>query len=497
MPKFIKFSFKKIKKYRKKILIIFTLSVVLILFLILVSYKFSIKTTDDLILKPKEEIVINRNLDSLISFNDKEGYENFINTINETVDSAQKSIDIAIYSMNDSELISLLEKKHSEGIAINIIVPKSKNDTHEKIFEGKDFNIKTLGINNFGSDVDSLMHHKFIIVDKFEKNQALLFSSANLTEIQNIYDPNFLLKTTEPEIIKTFAEEFELLKQNKTSIRKLRDKNYSPFAKQIIFSNSFLEIWFSPGYKNNSVKTRMLDLIENAENSIYILSWQLNDFDIFKALSKKAHEGIEIIIISDDYYLWSKNSIVKEMFYLQQKINKNIEIIGDSFNSILIQEGFTENKYDLIKDFNSFLHHHTMIVDQKILVFGTNNWGKNGFYHNDESIMITNDNYLVNSYLDYFNILKEKIKARDVEFLIKDNTLILQKPNEKALNFIIYKEKSFPDTAGEICQKGSLIQQGTEIKLNKDCINNQTKIFLYESDGTLFSSDYLFKKELN
>jgi phosphatidylserine/phosphatidylglycerophosphate/cardiolipin synthase-like enzyme len=122
----------------------------------------------------------------------------------------------------------------------------------------------------------------------------------------------------------------------------------------------------------------MIDLIEKSTKNIKILGWQINDRDIFNALSKKSLEGIKVVVLADDYYLWTDSSIINDLLYLQ-KNNKNIEVVSDSYNNLLFYLGVWENDPSLNFDFNSFLHHHTLIIDDSIVVTGTNNWGLNGF----------------------------------------------------------------------------------------------------------------------
>jgi phosphatidylserine/phosphatidylglycerophosphate/cardiolipin synthase-like enzyme len=493
MIRFIKYSSIKFNKHKEKIFLGFCFFTLLALCLIYISYKFSMKINYEYNPKPKNEIALDHNFEGQLFFNDKDGSDEFKKIITESIISAKKSIDVAIYSIDDIEIISLLEEKKLQGLDINIIVPKSKQDSHKDVFKDTNLEIIQLTRNHFFEKIESLMHHKFIIIDKFEENQKIIFTSANLTKIQNDYDPNFLLLTKETEIIKTFVEEFELLKNRKTSIQKLRDKNFQPFSKKALFLNGFMEIWFSPGYRKNSVKTRVLDLINNAENSIEIIAWQLNDYEIFKALSKRAKEGINITIIADDYYLWSEYSIVKELFYLQKNINKNIKIISDSFTSIAIQDGYIKNNNQLIKEFNSFLHHHTMIIDKKILVMGTNNWGKNGFYNNDESIIVTDIKHLVDSYTNYLSYLLENIKASDIDFEKKDKEIIINNIVGENLKFIIYKEKSYPELTGIKCKESEIKENKITIDTTDKCIDEKSKIYIFDSNGKLISSDYLFE----
>ncbi len=71
---------------------------------------------------------------------------------------------------------------------------------------------------------------------------------------------------------------------------------------------------------------------------------------------------------------------------------------------------FHQRLYAGEEDFNSFLHHHLLLVDGTIAVFGTNNWSTNGFFNNNESIMISNIPYMFQSFKQAFDANLDKAR---------------------------------------------------------------------------------------
>ena len=160
----------------------------------------------------------------------------------------------------------------------------------------------------------------------------------------------------------------------------------------------------SPGFETRSAKYRIIQLIESATSSLDIMMWYFTDEDIAKALVRKSENGVKVRIITEDTNATSTTSVIP--LILGEKDSKklpNIEIILDTKSTALITQQVPDG-------FNPYFHQHTMIVDGKIVVFGTNNWSMWGFYHNDEDILITDNTYIVNQFKKTFDFFYEGLR---------------------------------------------------------------------------------------
>jgi len=245
------------------------------------------------------------------------------------------------------------------------------------------------------------MHNKFAIFD----NKLLFTGSWNWTILQETIDPTYVFITRDADLIKSYTEEFARLYNDKYSRKKFLINEYNPFYTQKSFSDSTIDIWFSPGIETNSIQKRTIDLINSSKKSIKILIWQMTDQAIAQAILEKAEEGIEIKIITDDEYIESDES---GFVFLNEKINEkeldNIIVISDEKRNEEVAK-----KYPQFSNLNSFLHHHMLIIDDEIAMIGTNNWSDKGAFDNDENIIICDDDRfieeLINSFDFNFNIL--------------------------------------------------------------------------------------------
>ena len=291
---FIQFSKNRINRHRKSITRVLRWSLAFIAILVTLSFFFGGKILEKNNYKAKKTSTLDYDFVSSIYFNDSDGSLVYRESIISALLSAEKSIHIAMYSISDTEIIRLLDDKKSQGIDVEVIVPKSKGKQHGLAFALTSIEPLEAGEVSLGTETadnqmnGELMHHKFIVVDPGTANQKVVFSSLNLTRIQEKYDPGFILKSTDPSLVEGFYDEFVLLKKNKYGLKKLSSGEFKPFSFRGEYSNGFVELWFGPGYIKNSIKYRLLDEIQEAATSIKVIGWRINDRDIFNALARRA-----------------------------------------------------------------------------------------------------------------------------------------------------------------------------------------------------------------
>jgi len=275
------------------------------------------------------------------------------------------------------------------------------------------------------------MHHKFVIIDRGIENAVLCAGSWNWTFAQELYDPSFVVKTKDKFLIECFGNEFDRLARNVSGTAKFKDENYKPWAYNIKYENCFVDVWWSPGFKANSVKYKLLDLINSAKKNIKIMIWQMNDMAIAKALLKKAQNGIDVSLIVDDRGLWEEFSV---MPYLQSRIEKfsltNFTLIDDVWSRIDFNNELDPELKQ--KHYNPYFHHHTLIVDSEIATCGTENWTAKGNFANDETTIITDNKLIVKSFLATFDYFFKKLHNKNVNAFIKDGKLIIDNLNTNA-----------------------------------------------------------------
>jgi phosphatidylserine/phosphatidylglycerophosphate/cardiolipin synthase-like enzyme len=485
IKKNIKYSRIKSKLY-KLILLFFIFCLLLVLISLifkptfLSTFKFSPLLTSINLTEFKGEIFFNNQLNT----------NTFEQIISDQILSAQKSIDLAIYSIGNKSLIRDLNRAHEKGVEIRIITSGDKDNQHELAFLRLSPQIKTI---SRGTDNDffQLMHHKFMIIDKDTDKETLLTGSVNFTDWQILFDPGFLLITQETELIKSYDQEFKRLFKGLSGVDKFKSNDYKPWAHRINYQDSYLDIWFSPGTRHFNINKKIIELIESAQNNIKILIWQANDKGIAQSLLRQAYNGIDIKIIADDANLLNKDSIFNNLIPYSNSSELNLEISSDLWRTVNL---FNQIPLEIIgvDFFNSFLHHHTLIIDDELVVFGTNNWTMMGSLINDENIIISNNKNIVQNFIENFNHHYQELRNKKLNIQIHDNNLVIKDEDLQYYsqhNIIIFAYKDALTEMPIICFQD--IVNNSSIRIKNECLNHFLDIYIYDNSGQVLANNLI------
>ncbi len=286
------------------------------------------------------------------------------------VQSARKSLDIAVYHIQNLQIIEALNAACQRGAAVRIVTELSSH-LSSRLAPC----VQALDEKN-----DRLMHHKFMIVDQ----EILWTGSANWTDSSLFDDFNNDVIFHSSKIAAIFASEFEEMFEHDRFGRKKSDQN----QEKIQMGSEEIEIYFSP---SDRPKSRVVELIEKARSSIQLAVYAFTDNDLFAALKEAHRRGVQIDA------LWDFQSGENCQFSEADELSK-------------IGIGNYEAGPGL-------LHHKFAVIDSQITITGSANWSDSGFEHNDEAVII----FQSSSVAKKFQIEFERIKA-DADRFSQDHT---------------------------------------------------------------------------
>ncbi len=134
---------------------------------------------------------------------------------------------------------------------------------------------------------------------------------------------------------------------------------------------SYEKIYFMP-YEQSQALKDLLQTISNAKSNIDIAIYSFTNREIAKALRDASSKGIKINVIYDISQKTISNSTIG---YLEKFSN---------IHTCLLEGNSAKNgKY------KGIMHKKMMIVDDKIIAFGSANWSKNAFENNYETLYFT------------------------------------------------------------------------------------------------------------
>ncbi|MFW0837443.1 MAG: phospholipase D-like domain-containing protein [Candidatus Komeilibacteria bacterium] len=432
---------------------------------------------------------INAPIDFNIFFNDVVGDDVLSSRIIAAIDSARSSIKIAMFALTSPQIISALDRADKRGVIIKLVYDESNRNRYA-VALGKFFDTgmaRGAGVDNPKHNIGYYMHHKFIIIDEGFDDEQLITGSLNWTDWQQQYDPSYFIITRRPEIINIYNQEFMRLWRGQSGVAKLRDNDYQPWIGEFKYNNATLELWWGPGFKENSYRQRLLDLITAATQSIEVAIWQLTDRDIAQALLVQATKGVSVAIVTDDYTLWSRDSAFPYLIKQKEQLGlDNLIIASDSWRSVDL-----DNIYKIVgRDFfNSYFHRHGALIDNKILALGTANWSYRGFWSNDESGLVTDDFDMIQAWQQSWDYHYHSLQAQELHFFKNEQVLTLGDKFDQfyGKNLLAICELSGDSVKPLILSQTILADLNQKIMLKGDC-PNVVQVFIYDDNNKLLGA---------
>ncbi len=291
------------------------------------------------------------------------------------------NVNCAFYNIKDKYLLSLLKYKYA------FVISNSKNRFLE------DYNVPFVFRKKFYSR--GLMHNKFCVFEKVknESNDSFVVKSVftgsfNPTS-NNSYDILFFVNSS--FLYDNYFDEFFEMKNNVFS-----SGSKVKFEK-IDACFFYIYNFFCP---EDFCKSNILNFVSKSKNNVSIVVFSFTDDDFFSLL-KDVSDRVNVSVFVDSKSL---NFLGSDVFKLKD------------FSSV-----FVENSSRL-------LHEKIVLVDDDFIIFGSPNFSFNGFFYNDENVIVLErkKNFFCNGFssdIVFDNILSSFYSEINV---IKNNSYILK-----------------------------------------------------------------------
>jgi len=304
--------------------------------------------------------------------------ETAADTIIKYLDAATETIDMAIYSFDNSlGIISALNDAHDRGVAVRFVADDSDNNLESNLsYQILDIGEGNTSLRPGSAQLFGIMHNKFIIIDadSADPNKPLVFTGAmNFSNGQILEDPNDLISIQDQTLAKAYTLEMDemmagLFSDNKTNNT---PKNFRVGGREV-------ELYFSP---NDDIETAMENIIYSADEELYFAILAFTRTNIAFAIENVHDDGVVVAGIIDVF-----------MQNLAQ------ETIVNALGDFVVED----NNGSL------FMHHKFMVVDPNFVdsdptvITGSTNWSNNAFFNSDENMIIIHDATIANIYWQAF-----------------------------------------------------------------------------------------------
>ncbi|HNT74751.1 MAG TPA: phospholipase D-like domain-containing protein [Anaerolineae bacterium] len=276
------------------------------------------------------------------------------------IDAAQKTVDVAAFELDLERVTDALVRADKRGVRVRLV---TDSDYEE------DYGPQTLleaDIPVVFDNREPFMHNKFVVID----GATVWAGSWNLTNNCTYRNNNNALVIQSQKLAQNYTAEFEEMFVDGKFGASSPDNTPHP---QVEVAGLLLENFFEA---EGDVRVRMIELLEQAESSIYFLAFSFTDDDIAQAMIKQHRAGLTVQGVFE---------------------KRNAEGTGSEF-AIFQKAGI-----DVLADGNPYvMHHKVIIIDEAIVITGSYNFSASAANNNDENVLIVHSAEVAAQYLAEF-----------------------------------------------------------------------------------------------
>lgn len=342
------------------------------------------------------------------------------------IDRAERSLDIAMYSLSHAGVMSALERAAARGVSIRMIFDPAGSERSSPAGTTSE-RLERMGVDVRW--VNIVMHHKFLIVDgpRADVAQAdtalLVTGSGNWSSGAGTrYDENTVFLRGNAEAVLRFQREFNYVWERsraldlnpalhqELSMAITDDMLRDDPALDAVYTSSNFRIFNSslgPGFSvlpnHNAVADRLVELIRGAEHSIWIASGHFASRPVAEALLAKKRENPSIdirIYVDGQEYMSLATARSQETrqqtcvtaagddVVAQQRCYDKDYIYALTMHQAGIQTRYKYYAYRWDTSYALQMHHKYFIIDGRTLVSGSYNLSDNAEHNTIENIVV-------------------------------------------------------------------------------------------------------------
>jgi phosphatidylserine/phosphatidylglycerophosphate/cardiolipin synthase-like enzyme len=276
------------------------------------------------------------------------------------IDSAQETLDIAIYELNLEGVGEAILAARDRGVKVRLVT-----DTDELELETL-IHLEEEGIPLVSDERGPIMHNKFVVVD----GAAVWTGSWNFTPNDTYRNNNHALFIQSPQLAENYTTEFEeMFTQHKFGPTSTAD---TPNP-QVRIGDTLIESCFAP---EDECAVKLTQVILQAQQEIYFMAFSFTHDEIGQAVLERAKAGVEV------HGVFETRGSETEYSELARMKKAGLDVLQDG------------NPYTL--------HHKLFIIDGEVVVSGSFNFSSNADEANDENMLVIHNAEIAHQFLAEF-----------------------------------------------------------------------------------------------
>jgi phosphatidylserine/phosphatidylglycerophosphate/cardiolipin synthase-like enzyme len=253
-----------------------------------------------------------------------------------------------------------------------------------------------------GSQGSGLMHHKFMVVD----GHQVIVTSANWT-MSDIYgdfsrldsegNQNNLVQIESRELATAFTNEFDLMwgdGNTPNQISQFKARKPARLPLEVSVGKTRVLVQFSPTSKQqawaDSSNGSIGKLLSNSQQQVDFALFVFSEPGLASILQTRSQQGVKV-----------RGTIDREFAY--RDYSSGLTLMGVAGNNGC-PAGTNSPALETIGvptlPTGDLLHHKFAIIDRQTVITGSHNWSNAANYHNDETLLVIQDNPTVAAHFD-------------------------------------------------------------------------------------------------
>jgi phosphatidylserine/phosphatidylglycerophosphate/cardiolipin synthase-like enzyme len=277
------------------------------------------------------------------------------------INSAQTSLDVAIYELNLDPIGDALLAARERGVNVRLVTDSDSLAEDKTLMRLQQATLPMVADNR-----QPIMHNKFVVVDDL----AVWTGSWNFTSNDTFRNNNNAIYLWSPEIAHNYSDEFAEMFSQKFFGPTSLSRTANP---RVQLGNSIVETCFAP---EDKCADQLIVLLRRAQHSIRFMAFSFTQAGIGQAVIDRAKAGV----------------IVQGV----------METRGSETQASQLQR-MKRQKLDVWADGNPYtLHHKVFIIDEQIVTLGSFNFTDNANQSNDENMLIIQNSDIAQQFLAEF-----------------------------------------------------------------------------------------------
>ena len=286
-----------------------------------------------------------------------------------SIAAAKESVDVALRSLTLDSVTKALVLAHDRGLPVRVIT-----DTDSLTNRSKFQVLQSAGIPVVDDQQDGIMNNRFVIID----HREVWTGSLNFDTTGVFREDAVLVRIFSEDLAKDYTKEFDEMFVDKQFGMLVVPETPIP---NVTIQGTQVEVLFSP---DDLVVNRLTQLVNDAKESVYFLSFAFANEDFGKVIRDKAAQGVKVSGVLD-----------------YDQVNPNNAVPNP--NQIAELDLFRQAGLDIRLDGGpEALNHKFIIIDSKIVVTGSYDFTNRAELENDENVLTIHNEFIAQEFMEEF-----------------------------------------------------------------------------------------------